>query len=31
LYPSGARDRVDGQAVNGGAVLTDGESHRCVV
>ena len=30
LNPSGAPDRIDGQAVNGGAVLTDSENHRLV-
>jgi len=30
LYPSGAPDRIDGQTVNGGAVLTDSENHRLV-
>lgn len=29
LHPSGARDGVDGQAVNGAAVLADSEDHWC--
>jgi len=31
LYPSGARDRIDGQAMDRGAVATDGEAHWLVV
>ena len=31
LYPSGARDRIDGQAMDGAAVLTDSEDHWLVV
>jgi hypothetical protein len=31
LHPSGARDRIDGQAMDGAAVLTDSEDHWLVV